>query len=459
MHVMYRTTQTALRALRRNILRSVLTCLGIIIGIAAVIALMEIGQGAAVAIQTAISKFGANIVMVFPGEASNNGVSFGTGTRVTLTPEDCEAIADECPAVRGAAPNVFARLQLVYGHKNWQPNNIYGTTPSYLEVGNWQVSKGDAFTDRDVQAVSLVCLVGQTLVRELFDGQDPIGQQIRCKNANLRVIGVLASKGANMMGWDQDDVLIAPWTTVRYRLSNQMLSNTNQSALSSASNPFTAVNTLNNLFPSGGVVAYPQPSAVQAADTPQPVRFRNIDQVIISARSPFEIPAAIHQITLLLRDRHHLRPGDPDDFQVLNITEFTKALTTATAMMTNLLLTVALISLLVGGVGIMNIMLVSVTERTREIGLRMAVGARARDILRQFLVEAIVLCLMGGVIGILFGRGCSLLVSLLLHWPIAVSIPAILAALTVSATVGIVFGYYPAWKASRLDPIEALRYE
>ncbi|HXE51546.1 MAG TPA: ABC transporter permease, partial [Tepidisphaeraceae bacterium] len=354
---MYRTTRTAVRALRRNVLRSVLTCLGIIIGIAAVIALVEIGTGAGVAIQTAISKFGANIIMVFPGEASNNGVSFGTGTRVTLTPEDCQAIATECPAVRNAAPNVFARLQIVYENRNWQPNNIYGTTPAYLDVGNWEIAEGEAFTDHDVQSVRLVCLIGQTVAKQLFEDEDPIGKEIRVKNANLKVIGVLASKGANMMGWDQDDTLIAPWTTVRFRLSNQMLSNTNQSAaLAANSNPFTAINSLNNWYPTAAVTAYPQPSSAQQADTPQPIRFNNIDQVLVSARSPLEIPAAVHQITTLLRDRHHLQPGQPDDFQVLNISEFLKALTTATAMMTNLLLCVALISLLVGGVGIMNIM-------------------------------------------------------------------------------------------------------
>jgi len=458
MFLPYRTARTALRALRRNVLRSVLTCLGIIIGVAAVIALIEIGQGSSVAIQTAIAKFGANIIMVFPGEASNSGVSFGTGTRITLTPEDSQAIVEDCPSVANAAPNVQARLQLVYSHKNWQPNTIYGTTPAYLQVGNWQISEGEAFTDHDVQSVALVCLIGQTLVRELFDGESPIGQEVRVKNANLRVVGVLASKGANMMGWDQDDVLIAPWTTVKFRLSNSMLTRTNQSAAATA-DPLTQVNTLNNLFPGSAVAAYSSPSTVQAADAPQPVRFQNIDQVIVSARSPGEIPAALHEITELLRDRHRLRADQDNDFQVLNISEFTAALTAATALMTNLLLCVALISLVVGGVGIMNIMLVSVTERTREIGLRMAVGARGRDILRQFLIEAVLLCLMGGAIGIMFGRGCSLLVSLVLHWPIAMSIPAIIAAVFVSASVGIVFGYYPAWKASRLDPIEALRYE
>jgi len=246
---------------------------------------------------------------------------------------------------------------------------------------------------------------------------------------------------------------------VKYRLANSSLGKTNQSADAAAAKSATSVNSLSNLYPGARINPYVVQSSAQAANSPQPVRFENIDQVIASARSPGEIPAAIRQITQLLRQRHRLSDDEPDDFQILNITEFTKALSSTTILMTNLLLCVAAVSLMVGGVGIMNIMLVSVTERTREIGLRMAVGARGRDILRQFLVEAILLCLLGGVVGILLGRGMSLLVQALLHWPIAMSIPAILAALIVSGSVGIAFGYYPAWKASRLDPIDALRYE
>jgi ABC-type antimicrobial peptide transport system permease subunit len=449
----------ALHALRRNVMRSVLTCLGIIIGVAAVIAMMEIGQGSSVAIQSSIAKLGANIVMVFPGEAQQGGVSFGTGSRITLTPEDCDAIIDECPAVRNASPGVRSRLQLVYGHKNWQPNNINGTTPADLDVSNWQVAQGEFFTDHDVQAANNVCVVGATLARELFEGDNPVGKQIRVKNTHLKVVGMLQAKGASMMGWDQDDVLMLPWTTLRYRLSSQMMGNVNQSAAAASSNSLTSVNTLNNLYPSSGTSLYPAPSSIQQADTPQPVRFNTIDSVNVSVRSTAEIPAAMHQISQLLRQRHHLRAGQADDFNIRDMTEFTKAYAQTSNLMTTLLLCVAMISLVVGGVGIMNIMLVSVTERTREIGLRMAVGARAKDILRQFLVEAIMLCLLGGAAGIVFGRGGSELVKRILHWPISISVPAILAAVGVSAFTGIVFGYYPAWKASRLDPIEALRYE
>jgi ABC-type antimicrobial peptide transport system permease subunit len=265
---------------------------------------------------------------------------------------------------------------------------------------------------------------------------------------------VLSPKGANMMGMDQDDILLAPWTAIKYRVAGTTLSSVNQSAAQSQQ----GVNTLSDLYP-GQSTLYPVPSDVQQADTPLPVRFTNVDLVYAAARTSEAIPLALREMTQLLHVRHRIRAGEPDDFNIRDMTEMTKALSSTTAQMTNLLLCVALISLVVGGVGIMNIMLVSVTERTREIGLRMAVGARARDILRQFLVEAVVLCLVGGALGILIGRGTSLLVRTIKHWPTELSPGAIIAAVIVSVSVGVVFGYYPAWKASRLDPIEALRYE
>jgi ABC-type antimicrobial peptide transport system permease subunit len=453
----YRTIRTALKALRRNPMRAMLTTLGIIIGVGAVIAMMEIGAGSSSAIQKSISGMGANVLLILPGTAASGGISFGMGSVTTLTPDDCEAILRECPSVRNAAPAVRARTQVVYGNRNWVPSSMYGTTSAFLDVRDWTLAEGGPFTDRDVLNANKVCVLGQTLVRELFQGDSPIGKEIRVKNVSFRVVGVLSSKGANMMGSDQDDILLAPWTTIKYRVTGSTLTNTNQSASSSSSG--TSVNTLNNLYPGGQPSLYPEQSEVQAADNPMPVRFANIDQILAGARSAEEIPAAIQQVKDLLHERHHLRPGEPDDFTIRDMTEMTKTLTSTTNLMTNLLLCVAMISLVVGGVGIMNIMLVSVTERTREIGLRMAVGARARDILRQFLVEAVVLCLVGGGLGILLGHGGSHVVRMVLHWPVETSPVAIAAAVLVSATVGIAFGFYPAWKASRLDPIEALRYE
>jgi ABC-type antimicrobial peptide transport system permease subunit len=452
-----RVLQTALRAFRRNPMRAALTTLGIIIGVAAVIAMMEIGKGSATAIQRSVASMGANNLMIFPGTAASGGISFGAGSVVTLTPQDCDAILHECPAVRGAAPVVRARTQVVYGNRNWVPMSIYGTTPQFLDVRDWSnLAEGEPFTDRDVRNASKVCLVGQTLVRELFEGQSPVGKEIRVQNVTFKVVGVLASKGANMMGMDQDDILLAPWTTIKYRVTGSSLANVNQSAAGSTS---STVNTLNQLYPNTELNLYPKPSDIQAADNPLPVRFTNVDQILVSSRSSSETPLAIGQITSLLRERHRIRAGEPDDFTIRDMTEITQMLSSTTALMTKLLLAVAMISLLVGGIGIMNIMLVSVTERTREIGLRMAVGARTRDILRQFLVEAIVLCLVGGAIGILVGCGGSYLVTLFLRWPTETSMGAIAASIIVSAGVGIIFGYYPAWKASRLDPIEALRYE
>ncbi|MBU4355880.1 MAG: ABC transporter permease [Proteobacteria bacterium] len=453
--------RTALHGLRRNVMRAALTTLGIVIGVAAVIAMMEIGSGSSSAIQATIASMGANNLLVLPGTASSGGVSFGGGSNKTLTPQDAEAILNECPAVRGAVPIVRARTQVIYGNRNWVPTFIYGTTPDWLDVREWGLAEGDMFTERDVRNASKVCVLGQRLVRELFQGENPIGKEVRVKNVSFRVVGVLTSKGANMMGMDQDDVLLAPWTTIKFRVTGSSAETGNQSAAASTSGSATSttVNSLNQLYPTSQNKLYPEQSATQAADTPQPVRFINVDQILTAGRSTQEIPAAIKQIIQLLRERHRIGPGEADDFNIRDMTEMTKALSSTGAMMTKLLLAVALISLLVGGVGIMNIMLVSVTERTREIGLRMAVGAWSRDILQQFLAESVILCFCGGAVGILVGRGISMLVRMLLRWPTELSLSAIVAAFVVSVTVGIVFGFYPAWKASRLDPIIALRYE
>lgn len=449
------TLHTAMRALCRNPMRALLTTLGIVIGIGAVIAMMEIGQGSSAAIQKSITSMGANNLLILPGTASSGGVSFGAGSTMTLTPGDYEAIVRDCPAVRCGAPIVRARTQLVYNGRNWVPQSIQGSAPSLLDVQLWTLADGECFTDRDVLNANRVCLVGQTIARELFQGDNPIGKELRIKNVAFKVIGVLSSKGANMVGMDQDDLVIAPWTSIKFRVSGSSLTNTNQSSSAATS----SVNTLSQVYPSSQVALYPEKSDTQVADSMLTVRFVNVDHILVSAISPEEIPAAIQQITAVLRERHRLQRDEPDDFSIRDMTEMSKVLTSTTKLMTNLLLCVAMISLLVGGVGIMNIMLVSVTERTREIGLRMAVGARSKDILWQFLVEAVVLCLVGGIIGILLGHGGSMMVEAFLHWPVETSPTAIVSAVGVSATVGIVFGFYPAWKASRLDPIDALRYE
>jgi ABC-type antimicrobial peptide transport system permease subunit len=469
---MIRTGQTALRALQRNVMRAILTTLGIIIGVSAVIAMMAIGNGSSSLIQKSISSMGANNLIIFPGTATSGGVSFGAGSTMTLTPDDVDAVIRDCPSVRAAAPVVRARTQVVYGHRNWVPSTMIGTTPAYLDVRDWNtMSEGEPFTDRDVRNGNKVCVVGQTLVRELFQGESPVGKEVRVNSVTMRVIGVLSQKGANMMGQDQDDILMAPWTTIKYRISGNSVQSVNQSASAGGAASSDQVNTLNNVYPSSGATLFPAQSSVQAADTPMPIRFTNVDQILTAAQTAGEIPGAIKQMTALLRERHRIRDGQPEDFTIRDMTEIMKMFTQTTSTMTTLLLCVAAISLVVGGVGIMNIMLVSVTERTREIGLRMAVGARGRDILWQFLFEAIVLCLAGGAIGValgwiatLFVRGGNLklmgrIYSWGLHWPTEFSMPAVVAAVVVSATVGIVFGFYPAWKAARLDPIEALRYE
>jgi len=367
-----RMFRTALNGLRRNVLRAALTTLGIIIGVAAVIAMMEIGSGSSNAIQKTIASMGANNLAVLPGTASSGGVSFGSGSVMTLTPEDGEAIAQECPAIRNSAPIVRARTQVVYGNRNWVPTFIFGTSPSYLDVRDWGLHEGEMFTERDVRNGSKVAVLGLRLVTELFQGDSPVGKEVRVKNVTFRVIGVLASKGANMMGMDQDDILIAPWTTIKYRVTGSALASVNQSADTAT----TQVNTLNQIYP-GAQSLYPQQSASQAANTPLTVRFHHVDQILTASSSPQDNPIAIRQVQALLRERHRIRPGEADDFNIRDMTEMTKALSSTALLMTKLLLAVALISLIVGGVGIMNIMLVSVTERTREIGLRMAVGARS----------------------------------------------------------------------------------
>jgi macrolide transport system ATP-binding/permease protein len=454
-----RTTGTALRSLRRNVLRSVLTTLGIIIGVASLIAIAEIGKGSSTAIREVLFRMGVNNLLVQAGAASRNGVSLGSGSIKTLTPEDAEAILNECPGVESLAPIVYTRRQVVHGGRNWVPIYFYGTTPRFLRVREWEdLAEGEPFTDDDVRDVAMVCMIGRTLAQELFPDESPIGQEVYVSDVPLKVIGVLTPKGASIIGEDQDDILLAPWTTVKFRISASGGSSGSGEAAAGPIDQAQQVNLIRR-YPRLSTPLYPSRSATQEVDTPTLERFSNIDSILVRARSTEEIPAAMAQIRELLHERHHIPPGREDDFTVRDFTEVLAAVQTTVALVAGLLLCVALISLVVGGVGIMNIMLVSVTERYREIGLRMAVGAAPGDILRQFLVEAIVLCVLGGTAGIVVGRGGSMLVRLLAGWPTESSLLAIIGSVAVSVTVGIVFGYYPAWKASRLDPIEALRYE
>ena len=453
-----RATTTALRSLRRNVLRSVLTTLGIIIGVASIIAIAEIGQGSSSAIKEVLETTGVNNLLVQAGAASSNGISQGSGTKKTLTPEDTEAILNECPAVDSLAPIVYARRQVVNGNRNWNPVYLYGTTPSFLRVRRWEnLTEGAPFTERDVHDVALVCMLGQTVATELFDKESPIGREVVINDVPLRVLGVLSRKGTNIIGVDEDDIVLAPWTTVKFRISSA--TSPNNGTASALADADDVAGLLSRRYPRFQHELYPSQSATQALATPVLERFSNVDAILVRAQTTDEIPVAKEQIADLLHERHRIRLDQEDDFAVKDFTEVIHAVESTVNLVAGLLICVALISLMVGGVGIMNIMLVSVTERYREIGLRMAIGAAPRDILRQFLVEAVVLCLLGGTVGIALGRGSSLLVRVLANWPTETSPVAMLAAVSVSVTVGIVFGYYPAWKASRLNPIEALRHE
>jgi macrolide transport system ATP-binding/permease protein len=456
-----RTARTAVRSLRRNALRSALTTLGIIIGVASLIAIAEVGKGSWVAIREILTRMGVENVLVQAGAASRNGVSLGSGSVKTLTPEDADALARECPSVVALAPIVSARGQAVRGNRNWVPATLFGTTPGFLRVRDWdEMAEGEPFNDDDVRDTTMVCLLGQTLVRALFPDESPVGQEVTVNGVPLRVVGVLRRKGADIIGEDQDDILLAPWTTIKYRVSAGTAASSGGAAKADASFDIAEqISLLRKRYPRSESAHFPTSSTVQAFNSPRLERHANIDSILARTASTEEIPAAMLQIKRVLFERHKIGPGVEPDFSVQDFTEVIEAVRGTVGLVAGLLVCVAFISLVVGGVGIMNIMLVSVTERYREIGLRMAVGARPRDILRQFLVEAVVLCVLGGIAGILVGRGSSLLVKWLAHWPTVASPMAVLASVSVSVTVGIVFGYYPAWRASRLDPIEALRYE
>jgi putative ABC transport system permease protein len=408
--------RVALRALGKNKLRSGLTILGVVIGVAAVIMIVSLGQSARTFVQSEMQGLGTNVVIVLSGSGQNGGVRGGKGTIPTLTAEDAEAIARECNSIRAVSPIVGARDQAIYGNVNWSPKEILGVTKDYLAVRNWNLRAGGFFSDRDVHAAAKVCVIGQTVVEKLFQTTTPLDKEIRIKNIPFLIIGVLEPKGANLVGEDEDDIILAPYTTVRTRLRGSY--------------------------------------------------FNKVDAIFASARTSPLIDQAEQEIHQLLLERHSIRLGDPPDFEVHTTTEIANLLGVISGAMTALLASIAGVSLLVGGVGIMNMMLVSVTERTREIGIRMAVGARQQDILRQFLVEAVLLSLLGGLVGFTIGVaaffGICLVINLVTAgttWPFGISFEAAALAVLSAAMVGVFFGYYPARRASRLDPIDALRYE
>ncbi len=457
--ILFHQLIAALISLRRNILRSLLTMLGIVIGVAVVITMMEIGAGAAGSIKDSLSNMGTNVMMITPAATKTAGISSGSGGAVTLTEEDCRAIAAECLSVEAVTPTLSRRgIQAIAGNRNWTPMAIYSGNEDYFTVQSWGTpDQGRYFTKREVDVSACVCVIGKSVEKELFPEGDAVGKDLRLNSVLFRVVGVLPRKGANMMGWDQDDIVIVPWKTMRSRLSRG-----GSSAMSSgggSSSSASTTSSTSDVYPESSASIYPARDSVQAQNYPLPVRFNNIDQITVSAKTPEQVPDAMAQIEELLRARHGIPPGAPSDFFIRDMSEMLKTMTSTSGLMTTLLLIVAMLSLVVGGVGIMNIMLVSVTERTREIGLRMAVGARGARILWQFLTESVLLCLMGGIVGIGVGRVASILIAEILKWPVKVSLGAILISAGVSAIIGVLFGFYPAWRASRLNPIDALRHE
>ena len=399
------TFRIAFRALQRNKLRSVLTALGIIIGVGAVVAMVSIGNGAKAQVEEQIASLGENVILIFSGSVTSSGIRTGWGSAGTLKIEDADAIRREVPGVIAVSEEVISTSQVSAGNQNWF-TRIYGESPEYFDIRQWPLSDGAIFTPQDVRSANKVCVIGRTTASQIYGSESPIGQVLRIKGVPFLITGVLSPKGLSPQGTDQDDIVIMPYTSAMKRVL-------------------------------GGTT------------------LRGIN---VQVASPNDLAPAQDQVTELLRQRHNIRAGRDDDFTVRNQQEIAETATATSRVMTLLLGAIASVSLVVGGIGIMNIMLVSVTERTREIGVRLAVGAHGRDILTQFLIEAVSLSLVGGVIGILLGLGTSRILSVVAHWPTLISIPSIIAAFFVSAAVGILFGFDPARQAAQLDPIEALRY-
>jgi putative ABC transport system permease protein len=405
------STRIAIGALRANKLRSVLTMLGIIIGVAAVIAMISIGSGATERIEEQIASIGSNLIIVLPGSITTSGIRLGSGNAVTLTVDDERAIAEQCSAVAETAPVVRGAAQVVYGNNNWA-TSIQGTTPEYLDIRDLPVISGNAFTAQDVEAATKVALLGKTVIDNLFGNEDPVGKVIRIKKVPFTVMGVLEPKGQSPTGQDQDDLIVIPISTAKKKVLGGTQANAN-----------------------------------------------SVGSIMIQAQGPALMNEAEDQARALLRQRHHLATNQDDDFTVRNLEELFTAQETSARVMSILLASVASVSLVVGGIGIMNIMLVSVTERTKEIGLRLAVGAKTQNILTQFLVEAVTLAALGGLAGTALGVASSVFISFFADWNTHTGAGAILLAFAFSALVGVFFGYYPARKAALLNPIDALRYE
>lgn len=447
---------TCLSALVRNPMRAALTVLGIVIGIAAVVAIMEIGEGSKKQLADKFSSLGTNVVTISGASVSTAGVSSGQGGRASLYAEDVDAIMRECTdVVKAASPFVRTSGQVIVGNQNWTPNAIRGGNEHYLAIEGWTVARGSAFTKAQVDEAARVCLIGNTIANELYAGVDPIGQDIRIKDVVYTVIGVLDTKGADGMGNDQDDCLILPWTSIRTRLAGgggaAVISKGGAANAASVSSTSTFSTSAVNFYPGTDLQPY--------TNAPHPLRTRTVDSLLVLVKDGVDPNTAMDVMTPVLRRQHQLEPGVLDDFSMRDRSQFVKMMTDTTATISSLLVAVAMISLVVGGVGIMNIMMVSVTERTREIGLRMAVGARPMDVMLQFLLESILLCTIGGIIGIAVGRAASIFVSAKMGWPTATSVEAMILSVSVAAGIGIIFGWYPAWKASKLDPIDALHHE
>ena len=403
--------RVALRALAINKLRSLLTMLGIIIGVGAVIVMIAVGAGAQARVEEQIRSLGSNLLLILSGATTSGGVRMGFGSNLTLTEDDAAAIPREIPEVT-AAPALRGTAQIVWGNQNWS-TIIFGVTPEYLEVRQWEIAAGRSFDATDMAGAAKVCLIGQTVARQLFGGVDPVGQSIRVRRVPFTVVGVLEGKGQSMMGSDQDDLVIMPISTARKRV-------------------------------------------LGAANL---AKQRSVGTIWVKVPEGNDMKAAEEQVRALLRQRHRLQPGQDDDFSLRNLEEVAAAQEASSRVLALLLAAVASVSLVVGGIGIMNIMLVSVTERTREIGLRRAVGARTRDILGQFLVEAVTLSLIGGLAGIALGVGAAFGIAQIAGWRIVLSPEAVMLAVAFAFAIGVFFGFYPARKAARLNPVEALRFE